>query len=68
MTLRDHLSGSKETVVAFAERLGESPNTIRKIVYGQRTPSAKLAAKIVAATDGGVGIADLVVAPVERAA
>jgi DNA-binding XRE family transcriptional regulator len=68
MRLIDHLKTTGEKVDEFATRAGESPNTIRKIVYGQRQPSLPLAVKISALTKGAVSAADLVVAPVEKAA
>jgi plasmid maintenance system antidote protein VapI len=60
MRLIDHLKAVDKTVAAFAEQIGESENTVRKIVYGQRQPSLPLAVKIAAATDGAVSEAELV--------
>lgn len=59
MRLIDHLKATDQTVPAFAALVGEAENTIRKIVYGQRQPSLPLAVKIVAATEGKVSAADL---------
>ncbi|MEV5031610.1 helix-turn-helix transcriptional regulator [Sphingobium sp. LMC3-1-1.1] len=60
MKLIDHLKAVEKTVAAFAEQIGESENTVRKIVYGQRQPSLPLAVKIAAATKGAVTEADLI--------
>lgn len=60
MKLLDHLKATAETVPAFATRIGESVNTIRKIAYGQRQPSLPLALKITEATRGKVSTADLI--------
>lgn len=60
MRLIDHLKAVDKTVAAFAEQIGESENTVRKIVYGQRQPSLPLAVKISAATKGAVTEADLI--------
>ncbi|KMS57950.1 helix-turn-helix domain-containing protein [Sphingobium cupriresistens] len=60
MRLIDHLKTVDKTVAAFAEQIGESENTVRKIVYGQRQPSLPLAVKIAAATKGAVTEADLI--------
>ena len=60
MKLIDHLKAVDKTVAAFAEEIGESENTVRKIVYGQRQPSLPLAVKIAAATGGAVNEADLI--------
>lgn len=65
MTLLDHLKETGEGVSAFADRIGESRNTIRKIAYGQRQPSLELAVRISAATQGTVPPSALIV---ERAA
>lgn len=59
MTLLDYLKDRNETVTAFADRLGEAENTIRKIVYGQRQPSLPLAVKISEKTEGSVTPSDL---------
>ena len=62
MQLLDHLSATKEGVSAFADRIAEPRNTIRKIAYRQRQPSLELAVKISAATDGVVTPDDLIIA------
>lgn len=67
MKLIDHLKAVDKTVAAFAEQIGESENTIRKIVYGQRQPSLPLAVKIAGATDGAVTEADLILAQADAA-
>lgn len=59
MTLREHLKCTGERVFDFADRLGVSRSTIRKIVYGKRQPSLDLAHKISAATDGAVQPKDM---------
>lgn len=59
MKLIDYLRSAEKTVAAFALELGESENTIRKIVYGQRQPSLPLAVKIAEATGGAVEAADM---------
>lgn len=75
MKLLDYLKGRNEAVAAFAERIGEAENTIRKIAYGQRQPSLPLAVKISAATGDEVKPGDLMLddidtssAPAEKAA
>lgn len=60
MKLIDHLRETEESVAAFAERIGEAENTIRKIAYGQRQPSLPLAVKIAGFTNGAVSEADLI--------
>lgn len=67
MKLIDHLKASEKTVSAFAAEIGETVNTVRKIVYGQRQPSLPLAVKIAAATGGQVTEADLVIDAPEAA-
>ena len=67
MTLLDHLSDTGEGVSAFADRIGEPRNTIRKIAYRQRQPSLDLAVKISAATRGKVSPEDMLL-PTEVAA
>ena len=59
MKLLDHLKDRNETVPAFAIRIGEAENTIRKIAYGQRQPSLPLALKISEATGGIVTPAEM---------
>lgn len=59
MTLLDHLNATSEGVFAFADRIGEPRNTIRKIAYRQRQPSLELAVKISAATAGRIQPKDL---------
>jgi plasmid maintenance system antidote protein VapI len=61
MNLLDHLKSTGETVVDFADRIGEAENTIRKIVYRQRQPSLPLAVKISEATNGQVTASDMIV-------
>ncbi|WP_294195886.1 helix-turn-helix transcriptional regulator [uncultured Sphingomonas sp.] len=61
MKLLDHLKATNERVEDFADRIGESLTTIRKIAYGQRQPSLPLAVKIEQATNGNVRSADLLV-------
>lgn len=61
MTLLDHLKQTGEGVSAFADRIGESRNTIRKIAYGQRQPSLELAVLICDATGGKVPPSALIV-------
>lgn len=56
------------TVAAFADAVGVSRNTMRKIVYRQRQPSLDLAHRIARATDGAVTEADLVVTRSDRIA
>ncbi len=68
MTLLDHLTATKEGVSAFADRINEPRNTIRKIAYRQRQPALELAVKITAATEGAVQPEDMVLPPVEAAA
>ncbi len=68
MTLLEYLKSIGENVPVFAERIGEAETTIRKIAYGQRQPSLPLAAKIIAATDGNVEAADMVLPGSELAA
>jgi plasmid maintenance system antidote protein VapI len=67
MKLIDHLRETEQTVAAFAERIEEAENTIRKIVYGQRQPSLPLAVKISAATGGAVSEADLLLPQADAA-
>lgn len=61
MRLIDHLKAVEKTVAAFAAEIGESENTVRKIVYGQRQPSLPLAVKISAATGGATSPGELIV-------
>lgn len=68
MTLLDHLTATSEGVSAFADRIGEPRNTIRKIAYRQRQPSLELAVKITAATKGAVTSEDMVLPAPEQAA
>ena len=68
MTLQDHLNATKETVNAFADRIGVKRSTIRKIVYRQRQPSLGLAATISAATAGEVTLEDMVITAPEAVA
>jgi DNA-binding XRE family transcriptional regulator len=60
MKLLDHLKAVGKQVPEFADDIGESRNTIRKIAYGQRQPSLELAVKITHATGGIVTAADMV--------
>lgn len=62
MQLLDHLTATGEGVSAFADRIAEPRNTIRKIAYRQRQPSLKLAVKISSATDGVVTLGELIIA------
>lgn len=67
MTLLDYLKTTGETVSAFAGRIGEAENTIKKIAYRQRQPSLALAVKISEATASQVTEADLVLTAEELA-
>ncbi len=66
MTLLEHLAETKESVAAFADRLGVARNTIRKIAYRQRQPSLELAVRISNATGGKVSEADMVIPATDR--
>ncbi|UAK23645.1 helix-turn-helix domain-containing protein [Sphingomonas nostoxanthinifaciens] len=68
MTLLDHLKSRQISVAAFAAKIDEATNTIRKIAYGQRQPSLALAVKISAATRGDVAEADLLLPAQQEAA
>lgn len=65
MKLIDHLKSKDRTVADFAHEIGESVNTVRKIVYGQRQPSLSLAVKIAEASGGEVAPADLLIPPTD---
>jgi putative transcriptional regulator len=67
MTLLDYLKTTGETVSAFAGRINEAENTIKKIAYRQRQPSLVLAVKISEATGGEVTEADMVLTAEEQA-
>lgn len=59
MTLAEFLQEHKKKPSAFAAELGVPPSTILRIISGEREARISTAAKIVAATDGAVGYADL---------
>lgn len=59
MTLLEYVTATGEGVRPFADRIGESRNTIQKIAYGKRQPSLALAVKIQIATKGKVKPSDM---------
>lgn len=67
MTLSDYLAEAKLKPSQFAEQLGMPASTILRIISGKREARIGTAAKIVAATGGKVGFADLVIQPVQEA-
>lgn len=54
------------TLGEFADRNGFARTTIRKIAYGQRQPSIRLATDIASATGGAVKVEDMLL-PVTNA-
>lgn len=63
MTLSEYLVAEGMKASQFAERLGMPASTILRIISGQREARIGTAAKIVEATGGKVGFADLVIEP-----
>lgn len=61
MTLSEYLAETGVKPSQFAEKLGMPASTILRIISGQREARIGTAAKIVKATDGKVGFADLII-------
>lgn len=61
MKLIDYMREHKLGDAAMADRVGDvTSHAIRKLKYGERTPSLRLAARIEEATDGHVRAVDWV--------
>lgn len=58
MRLRDYMSEHKVSELEMASRAGCSEWGIKKLRFGERTPSLRLAMRIFRATDGKVGLVD----------
>ena len=66
-SLGEYLSNNGISFVCFAQKLGTSPETVRRYSVGERMPRPEIMHRIVSATSGKVTLVDLVPAEARAA-
>jgi hypothetical protein len=59
MTLKEYFNRTQGDRERFAKEIGTTPAYLSHLIFGHRQPSVKLAARIIKATNGKVGVKDL---------